>query len=308
MEEPMDTLRPTPGPAVVPRRARGAVPRRASRLAAVAIAAAAALVALAPPAAAQRVTGGVDGTVLKSGAPQAAATIVATDLTTGAVITVKSSASGAYSLSGLAPGAYLLTVTLASGEEATEYVQVGIGQTLRLDVDVGSATVRGGETIEVSGRLADTTTSEVATDVDRDQIENLPQNSRNFLNFAQLAPGVRLSQDELARNVSSAGQAARQTNVFVDGVSLKNNIIEGGVVGQDASRGNPFPQLAIGGFRVLTQNFKAEYEQAGSAIINTITRSGGNDFHGEAFLQFTNKGLTATDPFVIERMQDEPEY
>jgi hypothetical protein len=308
MEDPMDTPRPTPGLAVARRRASDAPSRASHRLAAVALAVAAALVALATPAAAQRVTGGVDGTVLKSGAPQAAATVVATDLTTGNVITVKSSASGAYSLSGLAPGAYLLTITLASGEEATEYVQVGIGQTLRLDVDVGSATVRGGETIEVSGRLADTTTSEVATDVDRDQIENLPQNSRNFLNFAQLAPGVRLSQDELARNVSSAGQAARQTNVFVDGVSLKNNIIEGGVVGQDASRGNPFPQLAIGGFRVLTQNFKAEYEQAGSSIISTITRSGGNEPHVELYGSFQDRNITSIDPFVEKLMEPKPRY
>ena len=56
-------------------------------------------------------------------------------------------------------------------------------------------------------------------------------------------------------------------NVFIDGVSYKNDVIQGGVVGQDASRGNPFPQNAVQEFRVITQNYKAEYEKASSAII-----------------------------------------
>src|SRR6185369_15049105 len=99
---------------------------------------------------------------------------------------------------------------------------------------------------------------------------------------------------------------ARQTNVFIDGLSLKNNIIEGGVVGQDASRGNPFPQLAVAGFRVLTQNYKAEYEQAGSAIISTVTRSGGNDVHGEFYGSFQNKDLVAIDPFAEKLNKDNP--
>ena len=61
---------------------------------------------------------------------------------------------------------------------------------------------------------------EVAVNVSQAQIANLPQNNRNFLNFAQLAPGVRLSTDPQRQNFSSAGLPAPQTNVFVDGLSL----------------------------------------------------------------------------------------
>jgi hypothetical protein len=160
----------------------------------------------------------------------------------------------------------------------------------------------------VSGHRFENRTSEVATNVSQAQIANLPQSNRNFLNFAQLAPGVRVSDKEFDKSISSAGLEARQTNVFIDGVSLKNNIIEGGVVGQDASRGNPFPQLAVAGFRVLTQNFKAEYEQAGTAIISTVTRSGGNEMHGELYGSFQNRGLTSIDPFAEKLMQDKPDY
>jgi outer membrane receptor protein involved in Fe transport len=304
----MLALLPVPGPVLVPSGPGGSPGRRIGPRAAATLAAMAALFAVPTLARAQRVTGAIDGTILKDGAIQGAAAVEVTDLTTGTVIKATANARGGYALTGLAPGAYLLTVRLASGEEAAEYVQVGVGQSLRVDVEVGTASVRGGETIEVSGRLADTTTSEVAVDVDRAQIDNLPQNSRNFLNFAQLAPGVRLSSDELNQNVSSGGMPARQVNVFVDGVSLKNNVIEGGVAGQDASRGNPFPQLAIGGFRVLTQNFKAEYEQAGSSIISTVTRSGGNDPHVELYASYQDRNITAIDPFVEKLDQPRPRY
>ena len=246
--------------------------------------------------------------MLRSAEPQAAAKITATSLTTGAVVEIASRANGAYALPELPPGQYLLSVTLASGEEAVEYVEIGIGQTLQLDLDVAKTGVTGAERIEVSGRRSELRTSEVATNVGREQIANLPQNNRNFLNFAALAPGVRVSDNEFDKNVSSGGLAARQTNVFVDGVSLKNNIIQGGVVGQDASRGNPFPQLAVGGFRVLTQNFKAEYEQAGTAIISAITRSGGNDVHGDFYASYQDRHMVAIDPFAEKAMQPKPQY
>src|SRR4029453_13776766 len=75
----------------------------------------------------------------------------------------------------------------------------------------------------------------------------------------------------------------------------KNDVLNGGVVGQDSSRGNPFPQNAVQEFRVITQNFKAEYEKSSSTLITAVTRSGGNDFHGDGFAEYQNKDLVATD-------------
>jgi outer membrane receptor protein involved in Fe transport len=263
---------------------------------------------LATPVDAQRVTGTIAGKIVNGAEAQAAAKVAATNLTTGAVITATTGDDGGYTLPALAPGQYLLTVTAASGEETTEFIELGIGQTIRVDLDVATAQVKGAERIEISGKRFETLTSEVATDVSQAQIQNLPQNSRNFLNFAQLAPGVRLSTDEQNRNVSSGGLEARQTNVFVDGVSLKNNILQGGVAGQDASRGNPFPQLAVAGFRVLTQNYKAEYEQAGAALLSCVTRSGGNELQGEFYGSYQDRNVTAIDPFAKDLMQPKPDY
>jgi hypothetical protein len=266
------------------------------------------VVALAAPAHAQRVNGTIQGKIVRSGELQPGAKVSATNLTNGAVVATTAGGDGRYVLVGLAPGQYLIAVTGPSGEETTEFLELGTGQTLDSDLDVASASVKGAERIEVTGKRFDTRTSEVATDVSQVQIANLPQNGRNFLNFAVLAPGIRPSTDELKRTVSSGGLAAPQTNVFIDGLSLKNNINDGGVVGQDSSRGNPFPQLAVAGFRVLTQNYKAEYEQAGSSIISAVTRSGGNEMHGELYGSYQDRNISSIDPFTEKLGLEKPDY
>ncbi|HEX4418766.1 MAG TPA: TonB-dependent receptor, partial [Kofleriaceae bacterium] len=260
-----------------------------------------------PAAHAQRVTGTIEGKIVSGGQTAAGAKISATNVSNGAVIAVSAGADGRYVLPGLTPGQYLVVVS-ANGQETTDFVELETGQTLDNNYDVATASIKGAETIEVSGKRFENRTSEVATSVSQEQIDNLPQNSRNFLNFAQLAPGVRLSTDDQRKNFSSAGLPAPQTNVFIDGISLKNNINDGGVVGQDSSRGNPFPQLAISGFRVLTQNYKAEYEQAGAAIVSAVTKSGGNDVHGEFYGSYQDRNIQSIDPFAQKLMEQKPDY
>ena len=75
----------------------------------------------------------------------------------------------------------------------------------------------------------------------------------------------------------------------------------GGVVGQDASKGNPFPQGAVQEFRVITQNYKAEYQKAASAIITATTRSGSNQWEGDAFAFGVGKSYVARDAFIARR-------
>ena len=152
-------------------------------------------------------------------------------------------------------------------------------------------------------------TSQVATNITAEQIRNLPQNDRNFLNFAALAPGVRVNAgSETTKEVTAGALPGFNTNVFIDGVSYKNDILLGGVVGQDSSRGNPFPQNAVQEFRVLTQNFKAELEKASSAAITAVTKSGGNVWTGDVFLLYQDKSLVAQDAFAEERGEEKPTY
>ena len=139
----------------------------------------------------------------------------------------------------------------------------------------------------------ETKTSEVATNVTTQQIENLPQDDRNFLNFAALAPGIRLSTDPTRKVFAGDAQDAERTNIFIDGVSTKNDVLQGGTSGQDSSRGNPFPQSAVQEFRVISQNFSAQYDHASSAIITAVTKSGGNQFNGQAFAFYQPKAWVA---------------
>jgi hypothetical protein len=179
---------------------------------------------------------------------------------------------------------------------------VQIGQTLDQNFNLAaSATQLAGVQVTAAAPV-EMKTSEVATNVTQAQINDLPSSSRNILDLAQLAPGVRVTPDRIdgtGKEFASGAQPAEQINIFIDGASYKNDIITGGVSGQDASRGNPFPRNAVQEFRVATSNFKAEYQKASSAIITAITQSGTNEWRGSAFAEYQNQSLVALDSFSI---------
>jgi outer membrane receptor protein involved in Fe transport len=266
---------------------------------------------MAGTAQAQTTTASIRGTVDIAGAPAANADVTATNVENGSVTRVRSGPGGAYVLIGVEPGTYRI-VASAGGKTGSEVATVQIGQSAGLDIHIGkvaapaAATV--GELVVAAKRLNETKTPEVATNITTQQIETLPQNSRNFLNFAGLVAGISIPYDPTQKTFSSAGQPPNQTNVFIDGANLKNNILQGGLVGQDSSRGNPFSQEAISEFRVLVQNFKAEYEQGGTSIITAVTKSGTNEFHGTAYGFFQNKDMTAEEHFAKLAGVPKPDY
>ncbi|HEX6940000.1 MAG TPA: TonB-dependent receptor [Longimicrobiales bacterium] len=251
-------------------------------------------------AGAQTSTGTLRGRVLdEAGAPVAGAAVHARNVATGAERTTLSAENGAYVLVGLAPGVYELGVEALGRASTTRTVRVLIGQTLIMDLHAAAEAIELEGITVVGNRPIEMRTSEIATNVTAEQIRSLPQRDRNFLNMAALAPGLTVSRDEMNRQISAGGLAASKVNLFVDGASYKNDILEGGLHGQDASRGNPFPQLAVQEFRVLTQNFKAEYQRAASAIVTATTKSGTNDFQLNGFVYGQNKGLVEPDPGAV---------
>lgn len=264
---------------------------------------------MAGGAVAQVATSTIRGSITDDGAAEAGATIVARDVASGFITRATSNSQGGYVLSGLRPGTYEITVSTTDGETARDTVSIGVGQVGELSLTVAAATT-GGASVEdivvVGRRLAEVRTPEIATNVTTQQINSLPQINRNFLNFAALAPGVRVSQNEQEQTITAGGQRAESVNAFIDGASLKSNIIDGGIAGQDDSRGNPFPQGAIQEFRVVSQNFKAEYEQASSAIITAVTRSGTNEFHGDIFGTYRDDSFITQDEFSRRRGDAQP--
>ena len=232
------------------------------------------------------------------------AEITATDVATGFTHKTAAGGDGAFNLSGLPPGVYRVDVVAPSYKASAREVRVLVGQALDLDFKLTPDLVVMEQITVVGTTAVETRTPELATNVTPQQLEALPQNDRNFLNFAALAPGVLLGNDEYRKEVKAGAQSSSATNVFIDGVSFKNDVIQGGVVGQDSSRGNPFPQNAVQEFRVITQNYSAQYQKASSAIITAVTKSGTNTLTGDAFLYYQNKGLVSENPFT----HTNPEY
>ena len=229
------------------------------------------------------------------------ASVTATNLATGLTRTVQANAAGEYVLAGLPPGTYRIDVT-AGGATTTRNVNLQVGESATLDVAPGGLAETAptgpvtqlGTVLVTAPRLVEAKTSEVATYVSPKQIEALPQGSRNFLAFADIVPGMIFSTgDDGSTKLRSGAQSSNGINVFIDGVGQKNYVLKGGITGQDSSRGNPFPQMAIGEYKVITSNYKAEFDQLSSAAVTAVTRTGTNEFEGNVFMDHTSEAWRA---------------
>ena len=228
-----------------------------------ALAAASALalsMAVAGGASAQSATSTLRGVVYDGSTVETGGVVTATDTATGYVTRGRIGDNGQYVIPGLRPGTFRIQVTTSDGQTTEDTITLALGQVGTLNLDVASplaAVATDGATnlgdIVVTGRrIFDVRTSEVGTSVSQQQINNLPQINRNFLNFAALAPGVRVTEGDTERTITAGGQPSSAINVFIDGQNQKSLINDGGIAGQDDSRGNPFPQAAVQEFRVLT--------------------------------------------------------
>jgi outer membrane receptor protein involved in Fe transport len=234
------------------------------------------------------------------GTAPANADVTARNVATGVTRRAKANANGGYSIAGLPPGTY--RVDAGPGTETV--VTLTVASTATLDLAPGSADaaapVQEGpmqEVTVVGRRLVEVRTSEVGTTVSQQQIETTPQMTRNFLEFADVVPGVVFELDSSGRtSIRGGAQNENGVNLYIDGVGQKGYVRSGvsGMAGD--TQGNPFPQLAIGEYKVITSNYKAEYDQISSAAITALTRSGTNDFQGEAFGTYTADNFRARTP------------
>ena len=259
------------------------------------------LVALtAASASAQTTTGTVRGTVTSGGAVVGNAQIQLRNPESGVQRGTTTRDDGSYTLAGLPPARYEMTIRRIGSAPQTRIVVVQIGATQIQNFAISEQAAQLETVLVQAAPTIETRTSESATNVTQAQIEKLPTPSRNFLDLAALTPGVTVTEDRVNgqfRTVSAGGQSATSVNLFIDGTSFKNDLTQGGIAGQDASRGNPFPRNAVQEYRVISQNFKAEYQKASSAVITATTKSGGNTWRGNALVGYQNASMVKLDSF-----------
>lgn len=265
---------------------------------------------LAQPALGQAANqGSIQGTLTDpSGAVVPSATLTATNAATGISFTTSSDANGFYTFLVLPVGAYTIVAQKSGFAEVREAsVVVTVGARLTLDISMPLASQQSTVTVNGQAPIVETTKSAVSSTVNERAIRDLPTNGRNFINFVLLTPGV--TTDNRGGDISFAGQRGTLNSLIVDG-SDNNNTFFGQTLGRTGSGRAPyqFSQDAVQEFQVNSNAYSAKYGNAGGAVINVITKSGTNQFHGTAFEFYRDRSMNANDPIQIANGKPKQPY
>lgn len=244
--------------------------------------------------------GTIEGvTVDQSGAGVPEAKLTATNASTGLRFNATSDSNGLFSFPVLPVGTYTIEVEHSGFTKLTQKnVILTVGARLNLSLALTVAGQTQAITVTSETPILETTRSQVSTTVNDVSVENLPTNGRNFINFALLTPGVTL--DVRGGDISFAGQRGTLNSLIVDG-SDNNNTFFGQSVGRTGSGRAPyqFSEDAVQEFQVNSNAYSAELGHAGGAVINVVTKSGTNEFHGTGFEFYRDRSLNANDPINI---------
>lgn len=236
-----------------------------------------------------------------SGAVIANAKVTATRTATSGSLETESNGQGRYSFASLTPGAYELSVEAAGFKTARrDGITLSVGATATLDIALAIGTPSEVITVTEETPIVETSRSQTATTVDSRSVAELPINGRNFLDFTLLTPGV-VRDPTRGGDITFGGQRGTLNSLQVDGTD-SNNVFFGQSTGRAGSGRSPysFSQDAVQEFQVSTNAFAAETGRAGGGVINVITKSGTNAFHGTVFEFFRDRGLNA-NTFINNR-------
>lgn len=254
-----------------------------------------------------QVSGGtISGVVADpSGAVLPNSEVIITNMATGVTRTVQSNRDGLFSAPNLEPGPYKVKTTpagFATVESKVRKLDVGGQLVFNLVTHMGAATEKIVVTTESSG--LETTSSTISGQVEGDRIRELPLNARDWTQLAALDPGVSTVKTQVNLNSGKTQRGLGQQMTVSGGRPQQNNYRLDGISINDYSNGGPGSvagvQLgvdAIGEFSVLTSTAPAEYGRSSGGVINAVTRSGTNSFHGSAFEFIRNSALDARNYF-----------
>ena len=249
---------------------------------------------LPAPAAAQQITTGIQGTVTdEAGNPLPGATVTVTDTRTGATRTITTGATGAFSADNLVAGGPY-TVTANAGSYEGQSVS-GIYTTLQGNTALSFALSSGGGEIVVSAARVRATQLAVGPGISFTEqvLEAAPTFNRDVRDIIRIDPRVSLDRDDTGSGqdrISCLGGNDRGNSFTVDGI-LQGDIYGLNDTGFSSRSSTPIPYDAVRETQVQFAPFDVEYGQFTGCAINVVTKSGGNEFHGSAFFEYSDNGL-----------------
>ena len=210
---------------------------------------------------------------------------------------------GAYRITSLAPDTYSVSIE-APGMARQTYdgVELRVGQFASVDVHLGMVTVKTEAASATAQPVVDTERASQADVISRRELQDLPANSRDYLSYAQLSPGVTDST-RIAGNLDYRSPQAPQSMISVNGSNGQGNgyTVNAGETANDLGGARlSAGQDAIQEFEINRSNYGAELGSAGFAKINAVPRSGSNRVHGGAFGFFQGDGMDARNPFAFD--------
>ncbi|MDQ6653834.1 MAG: TonB-dependent receptor [Acidobacteriota bacterium] len=248
---------------------------------------------LSSSAMAQTTTSTIEGTVKDSnGAVISGADVKASGTTLAAARSATTDAEGFYRLAAIPAGTYVLTISRAGFATSTSNVELTLNRVVTFDIklQVGNAVQEVVNVNEDVLPLLEPNESSTGQTITPRQIVELPVNGRDYLDLLQLVPGVAINRQADPGSDKSTpvlGERAGNNNFLIDGHPNKDTV-NGGPAAQ-------FNQETIAEFQVLTTGYKAEFGQASGAIVNVITKTGGNSFHGVASLFHRNDAFDTSN-------------
>ena len=250
---------------------------------------------------AQMSAGDITGTVTdQSGAVVPGAAVTVTNTGTGGIRSTETLSLGAYRFLLLPPGVYELKVEAPGfGALTRASIQVTVGQTVVIDAQLTPASVQQEVVVQTDTPIVETEKTQQADTITAERIVNLPLNKRNFLDLTLLTPGVTDSRGLIAytlpmlptSGLSFMGQNSRSNNVSIDGVDNNDNSV--GAVRSTLS------QEAVQEFQVNRSNFSAEFGRSSGGVLNIVSKSGTNTWHGDIFGFWRDQKLDARNPFAF---------
>jgi hypothetical protein len=242
------------------------------------------------------ISGDIAGTVTDpSGAAIPGATVVIANAGTGAIQTVKTGGAGGYRVGLLQPGQYTVKVSAPGFQTTQRSTAIAVGQTATVNMQLGLA--KGVQTVQVEGTavpILQTENSDLSTTITQQQVQNLPNPGGDITNYINLTQGVVMNSQGGYGNSSAFGLPATSNNFTVNGAEDNDPFL-------NLNNSGPSNLLLgsndIAEVNIVANAYSAQYGALGGVQENIITRSGTNQFHGNATYYWTNSDMNANNWF-----------